>query len=72
LSNWLRSHHSHDLEQIQLQVAGEELLYTSDLFHLEFPYFFNTKGHFNQIQYFVKILKNDFEIQYFQYRMGTL
>ena len=23
LSNWLRSHHSHDLEQIQLEVSGE-------------------------------------------------
>jgi len=28
--------------------------------------------HFGQIQYFFKILKVDFTIQYFQYRVGTL
>ena len=27
---------------------------------------------FGQIQYFYKVLKTDFEIQYFQYRVGTL
>ena len=27
---------------------------------------------FGQIQYFYKVFKTDFEIQYFQYRVGTL
>jgi len=65
--------HSQDLEQIQLEVAGEVLLYTSDLPHLEFPYFINTlRDIFGQIQHFFKVLKTDFEIQYFQYRVETL
>jgi len=29
-------------------------------------------AHFDQIQNFFKVLKTDFEIQYFQYRVGTL
>ena len=65
LSNWLRSHHSHDLKQIQLEVAGEVLLYTADLFHLEFLYLFKPKGHFGQIQYFFKVLKTNFEFNTF-------
>jgi len=40
LSNWSRSYHGHDFEQIQLGAAGEVLLYTYDLFHLEFRFFF--------------------------------
>jgi len=40
--------------------------YFKFLFHLEFPYFFNTFNvHFGQIQYFFKVLKTDFEILYF-------
>ena len=30
------------------------------------------KGHFGQIQHFFKVLKTDFKIQYFQYRVETL
>jgi len=32
------------------------------LFHLEFPYFFNTYAYFGQFQYFFKVLKTDFAI----------
>jgi len=39
---------------------------------MEFPYFFNSYVHFGQIQYFFKVLKTDFTIQYFQYRVVTL
>jgi len=28
--------------------------------------------HFGKIQYFFKVLKTDFTIQYFQYHVGTL
>jgi len=39
----------------------------------EFPYLFNNiYEHFSQIQYLFKVLKTDFTIQYFQYRVGTL
>jgi len=33
--------------------------------NLEFSYYFNTFVHFGQIQYFFKVLKTDFTIQYF-------
>jgi len=65
LSNWLRSHHSHDLEHIQLEVAGEVFLYTLIFSIWNFNTFSIPKGHFGQIQYFFKVLKTDFEIQYF-------
>ena len=48
------------------------LRYLRFLFYLEFSILFQYLIHFGQIQYFFKVLKTNFEIQYFQYNMGTL
>jgi len=61
LLNWLRPHYSHDHEQIQLEVAGEVLLYTSGLFICNFHNFSTPKGHFGQIQYFFNTFNTAWE-----------
>ena len=40
--------------------------------NLEFPYFFNTFVDFGQIQYYFKVLKTGFTIQYFFNSFSTV
>jgi len=56
----------------ELSLAVTNKIWINKWLNLEFPYFSILHVHFGQIQYFFKVLKTDFKIQYFQYRVGTL
>jgi len=62
----------HDANSIcKTVISGKEQNLNKRL-NLEFPYFSNTLCTFWKIQYFFKVLKYDFTIQHFQFRVGTL
>ena len=58
----------------KLSSAVKNKIWINKWLNLKFPYFFFSilHVHFGQIQYFFKVLKTDFTIQYFQCHVGTL